>query len=94
MRLSEEGLLAVKWGIDSYGLYLNGLPSSSTKGILLACGPVVCSVGCVSPLVDLMLNLLRLPGSSIYLIVNRIFGNSAFCNFCYYRGNHNGAVEN
>ena len=39
MRLSEEGLLAVKWGIDSYGLYLNGLPSSVTKGILLACGP-------------------------------------------------------
>ncbi len=39
MRLSEEGLLSIKWGIDSYGLHLNGLPSSSTKGILLACGP-------------------------------------------------------
>ena len=38
MRLSEEGLLSVKYGIDSYGLYINGLPSSSTKGILLACG--------------------------------------------------------
>ena len=44
MRLSEEGLLAVKWGIDSYGLYLNGLPSSSTKGILLACGPAAGTV--------------------------------------------------
>ena len=38
MRLSEEGLLSIKYGIDSYGLYINGLPSSSTKGILLACG--------------------------------------------------------